>query len=80
MSDRVLEWNVRFLMSERGMYKTTDLIEPLKKRGLVLSREQVYRLVTQPPERLNMEFLACVCDVLDCSPNDIFGARTPAGT
>jgi hypothetical protein len=37
----------------------------------VLSREQVYRLVTQPPQRLSMDTLAALCDILSCTPNDL---------
>jgi hypothetical protein len=36
-----------------------------------LSRERVYRLVTQPPQRLSMDTLVALCDILDCAPNDL---------
>jgi hypothetical protein len=44
-------WHLREVMATRGMFSTTDLIGPLAERGVELSREQVYRLVTQQPER-----------------------------
>jgi hypothetical protein len=31
----------------------------------------VFRLVTQPPQRLSMDTLAALCDILDCAPNDL---------
>jgi hypothetical protein len=34
------------------MFSTTDLIGPLAQRGITLSSSQVYRLVTERPERL----------------------------
>jgi hypothetical protein len=37
----------------------------------VLSREQVYRLVTGVPERLSLRTLAALCDILDCTPADL---------
>jgi hypothetical protein len=43
----------------------------LGERGVVLSREQVYRLVTRPPQRLSMAILVALCDILDCTPNDL---------
>jgi DNA-binding Xre family transcriptional regulator len=43
----------------------------LAERGIVLSREQVYRLVTQPPQRLSMDTLVALCDILECTPNDL---------
>lgn len=64
-------WHLRDLMAAAGMFKTTDLVEPLRKAGVQLSREQVFRLVTKPPARLNMEILAALCLVLDCTPNDL---------
>lgn len=64
-------WHLRRLMAERGMYQTTDLMPLLAERGITLSREQVFRLVTQPPQRMSMDTLSALCDILDCTPNDL---------
>ncbi|MGN9789111.1 helix-turn-helix domain-containing protein [Nonomuraea sp. ZG12] len=48
-----------------------ELVPLLAERGIQLSREQVFRLVTQPPQRLSMDTLAALCDILDCTPNDL---------
>jgi DNA-binding Xre family transcriptional regulator len=53
------------------MFQTTDLVPLLAERGITLSREQVFRLVTQPPQRLSMDTLVALCDILDCTPNDL---------
>lgn len=66
-----IEWNLRLKMAENGLFKTTELHSLLKERGLRLSREQVYRLVTGTPQRLNMELLAVLCEILACTPNDL---------
>lgn len=66
-----IEWKLRQLMAAHGMFATTDLMPLLAERGVALSATQVYRLVTQPPERLNVKVLAAVCDALDCTPNDL---------
>jgi DNA-binding Xre family transcriptional regulator len=58
-------------MATRGLFNTSDLVGPLNERGVSLSREQVYRLVTQVPQRLNTEVLAALCDILDCGPQDL---------
>lgn len=65
------QWHLRTLMAQRGMFQTTELVPLLAERGVVLSREQVFRLVTQPPQRLSMDVLAALCDILDCTPNDL---------
>jgi DNA-binding Xre family transcriptional regulator len=65
------QWRLRHLMAERDMFQTSDLVPLLAERGVVLSREQVYRLVTQPPQRMSMDTLVALCDILDCTPNDL---------
>jgi len=65
------QWHLRLRMAEKGMYATTDLVPLLAERGVHLSREQVFRLVTQLPQRLSMDTLAALCDILDCQPNDL---------
>ncbi|HUY45018.1 MAG TPA: helix-turn-helix transcriptional regulator [Streptosporangiaceae bacterium] len=64
-------WHLRRLMAERGLFATTELRPLLAKRGVVLSREQVYRLVTHTPERLSLATLAALCDILGCGPSDL---------
>lgn len=64
-------WRLRQVMAAHGLFATTDLQPLLAERGVELSAAQVYRLVTSPPERLNMRMLAAVCDALGCSPNDL---------
>jgi DNA-binding Xre family transcriptional regulator len=64
-------WRLRHLMAERDMFQTSDLVPLLAERGVVLSREQVYRLVTQAPQRMTMDTLVALCDILGCTPNDL---------
>jgi DNA-binding Xre family transcriptional regulator len=74
-------WHLRRLMAERGLFATTELRPLLAERGVVLSREQVYRLVVRTPERLSLATLAALCDILGCGPGDLVepvaGARPP---
>ena len=71
-------WQLRTRMAERGMFATTDLLAPLAERGVKLSREQVYRLVTGVPQRLSLTTLAALCDILDCQPGDLIELHAPA--
>lgn len=64
-------WHLRQVMAARGMFATTELGPLLATRGVVLSREQVYRLVVGTPERLNLKTLAALCDILDVTPADL---------
>lgn len=64
-------WRLREVMATRGMFATTDLHPHLAERGIEISAVQVYRLVAQVPERLNLTILAALCDILDCTPTDL---------
>jgi DNA-binding Xre family transcriptional regulator len=72
-------WHLRRLMANQDMYATTQLRPLLAERGVVLSREQVYRLVTGVPERLSLATLAALCDILGCQPGDLIEPVAGAG-
>ena len=77
-------WRLRQLMAAHEIWKTTELIPLLAERGVSLSTAQVYRLVTDKPERLSMKTLVALCDILACTPADLIdpyvetAARRPA--
>jgi DNA-binding Xre family transcriptional regulator len=71
-------WHLRARMAEKGMFQTSELVPLLAERGVHLSREQVYRMVTQPPQRLSMDTLAALCDILDLTPNDLIEVTAQA--
>jgi DNA-binding Xre family transcriptional regulator len=73
------QWHLRQVMAARGMFATTDLIEPLAERGIYLSSSQVYRLVAERPERLSLKVLMALLDILDCSMDDLIEPFAPAG-
>src|SRR6478672_5738071 len=60
------------LMAKQILWKPTALMPLLKSRGINLSESQVYRLVTGAPERIPARTFAALCDILDCTPNDLF--------
>ncbi len=72
-------WHLRQVMASRGMFATTDLIEPLAQRGIHLSASQVYRLVTERPERLSLKALMALLDILDCTMEDLVEPVAAAG-
>lgn len=65
-------WNLRKLMAERNLWKSTELVTLLRSRGITLSQPQAYRLMTGKPERMNSRVFAALCDILDCSPAELF--------
>lgn len=44
-----MEWNLRQVMADRGIFQTSELVPLLADRDIHLSREHVYRLVTNTP-------------------------------
>ncbi len=79
-------WRLREVMASHGVWKTTDLGPLLAERGVVLSAAQVYRLAAKVPERLSLRTLAALCDIFDCTPDELIdtkaesaGVGAPAG-
>jgi DNA-binding Xre family transcriptional regulator len=64
-------WRLRELMASRGLFNTTDLSPLLAERGITLSASQVHRLATGTPERLSLQVLAALCDLLDVTPDQL---------
>jgi DNA-binding Xre family transcriptional regulator len=73
-------WHLRTLMAQRGMFATTDLAPKLAERGIELHPTQVYRLVTGTPERLNLQILAALCDILTVTPAELIEPYAQTGT
>jgi DNA-binding Xre family transcriptional regulator len=73
-------WHLRQVMANRGMFATTDLLEPLAQRGIRLSSSQVYRLVVDRPERLSLKILMALLDILDCRMEELIEPVAAAKT
>jgi DNA-binding Xre family transcriptional regulator len=72
-------WHLRQVMATREMFSTTNLIGPLAARDIALSSSQVYRLVTERPERLSLKILMALLDILDCTMEDLIEPVEAAG-
>jgi DNA-binding Xre family transcriptional regulator len=64
-------WRLAELMDARGMHNSTELIPLLLERGIQLSRPQIYRVVHQRPERVSLQLIAALCDILSCGVDDL---------
>lgn len=73
-------WKLREVMATRGLFQTTHLRPKLAERGICLSDSQVWRLVTDKPERLNLKIFMALLDILGCRMDDLIEpAALPAG-
>ena len=64
-------WRLRERMAQHGIFSASELAPHLGAHGVKLSSSQVWRLVTGRPERLNLRTLVVLCEILDCTPNDL---------
>lgn len=64
-------WALRERMAQHGIFTAKELAPHLAAHGVRLSDSQVWRLVTGRPERLNLRTLVVLCEILDCTPNDL---------
>ena len=75
------QWRLREVMAAHGLFNATDLEPLLAERGIRLSSVQVWRLVTQTPERLSLPVLAALCDVFEVTADQLIATTarsTPA--
>lgn len=72
-------WHLRTLMAMQGLNHTSDLQPLLAERGITYSTSQVYRLVAEKPERLNLKALMALLDILDCRMDDLIEPVPAAG-
>lgn len=66
-----MRWNLRQVMATRGIFQTSDLVPLLEERGIHLTRQYVHRVVTTPPQRINTDLLAALCDILGVTAADL---------
>lgn len=75
------QWRLREVMAAHGLFNATDLVPLLAERGINLSSVQVWRLVTQTPERLSLPVLAALCDIFEVTAEQLIATtarNTPA--
>ncbi|MET8537353.1 helix-turn-helix transcriptional regulator [Streptomyces sp. NPDC005065] len=64
-------WRLRGVMASHHVFTATELVPLLRERGIDLSASQVHRLVSGTPERLSLQVLSALCDILSCTPADL---------
>ncbi|WP_328401138.1 helix-turn-helix domain-containing protein [Nocardia sp. NBC_00403] len=64
-------WRLREVMAVQRVFTATELVQLLHERGINLSASQVHRLVSGTPERLSLQVLSALCDILACTPADL---------
>lgn len=69
----MLEWMLRQVMLERGIWSGAALARLLKeKAGYRLSAPSISALITGQPKQMKAETLDALCTALECTPNDLW--------
>lgn len=64
-------WRVREIMARRRILTAKELAPLLHERGITLTPNAIWRIVSGEPERISFKMLVALCDVLDVTPNDL---------
>ncbi|MFC9627189.1 helix-turn-helix domain-containing protein [Streptomyces sp. NPDC056930] len=64
-------WRLHEVMAQHHVFTATELVPLLRERGIDLSASQAHRLASGTPERLSLQVLSTLCDILSCTPADL---------
>lgn len=69
----MLEWMLRKMMMERGIYSGAALARLLnEKANYSLSAPSISALLTGNPKQMKADTLDALCTALECTPNDLW--------
>jgi putative transcriptional regulator len=70
---KMLEWMLRQVMAERGIWTGAALARLLKeKAGYRLSAPSISALLSGSPKQMKAETLDALCTALECTPSDLW--------
>jgi len=77
----LLEWMLRNVMAERGIWSGAALARLMKeKAGYSLSAASISALLTNQPRQMKAETLDALCTTLECTPSDLWVHTPPSKT
>jgi putative transcriptional regulator len=72
-----MQWNLRMVAAQRGIWRASDLRRLLAEAGLEISGGKMSYLWSGQPISVRLDDLEVICRVLDCQPDDLL-VRDPA--
>ncbi|TLS49751.1 helix-turn-helix transcriptional regulator [Paenibacillus antri] len=73
----MLEWMLRQVMAQRGIWSGAELARVLEERaGYRLSAPSVSALLNGQPKQMKADTLDALCTALDCTPSELW-VHTP---
>jgi putative transcriptional regulator len=74
-----MQWNLRMVAAQRGVWRASDLRRLLGEAGLEISTGKMSHLWAGQPISVRLDDLEVICQVLDCQPGELL-VRDPAVT
>jgi putative transcriptional regulator len=74
-----MQWNLRMVAAQRGLWRAADLRRLLAEAGLEISGGKMSYLWSGQPISVRLDDLEVICQVLDCDPGELLLRERPAG-
>jgi putative transcriptional regulator len=75
-----MQWNLRMVAAQRGIWRASDLRRLLAEAGLEISGGKMSYLWSGRPISVRLDDLEVICQVLDCDPGELLLREAAAGT
>ncbi len=66
-----MQWNLRMVAAQRGIWRASDLRRLLAEAGLEISGGKMSHLWSGQPISIRLDDLGVICQVLDCDPGEL---------
>lgn len=70
-----MQWNMRMVAAQRGVWKSTELRRMLADAGLTMSTGKMSNLWSGTPATVRLDELDIICTVLECETSDVLVAE-----
>jgi putative transcriptional regulator len=74
-----MQWNLRMVAAQRGIWRASDLRRLLAEAGLEISGGKMSHLWSGRPISVRLDDLGVICAVLDCDPGELLLREATAG-
>jgi putative transcriptional regulator len=75
-----MQWNLRMVAAQRGVWRASDLRRLLAAAGLEISGGKMSHLWSGQPISVRLDDLEVICQVLDCEPGELLLRQAAAST
>jgi DNA-binding Xre family transcriptional regulator len=74
-----MQWNLRMVAAQRGIWRASELRRLLGEAGLEISGGKMSHLWSGRPISVRLDDLEVICQVLDCDPGELLLREADAG-